>query len=166
MKRMPACLHDSVDTQASHFLTLDRNQGWYYMCLCAVAVYIQNQYLVDCSRSSNKIPYIRKAKQFINISHTHTHTHRHRRPILENVIGEHQLFSVIMKTQIMNSHLISQWWCSSQNLNLMIKQKFSTSIVRNFKLAMKVLTPVFIDFCDFSHRNEKYVFNLSQVNSV
>ena len=75
MKRMPACLHDSVDTQASHFLTLDRNQGWYYMCLCAVAVYIQNQYLVDCSRSSNKIPYIRKAKQFINISHTHTHTH-------------------------------------------------------------------------------------------
>lgn len=114
MKRMSACLLDSVDTQASHFLTLDRNQGWYYMCLCAMAVYVQNQYLVNRSRSSSKIPYIQKAKQFINISRTHTHTqthphpypHRHRRPILENVIGEHQLFSVIMKTQIMSSHLI------------------------------------------------------------
>lgn len=74
MKRMSACLLDSVDTQASHFLTLDRNQGWYYMRSCAVAVYIQNQYLVDRSRSSNKIPYIQKAKQFINISRTHTDT--------------------------------------------------------------------------------------------
>lgn len=43
----------------------------------------------------------------------------------------------------------------------MIKQKFfSTSVVRNFKLAMKELALVFIDFCDLE-KNEKYIFNLS-----